>query len=1020
MPAKKKYTRRASATIQGATTNAAQEEDTPAQGVASGSVPSASDMDVRGAIQLLTQIVANQAQRQGTSDVHETGSSRSREFLKMKSPVFIGSKKDEDPQNFIDEFQKIFRVMHATDTEAAELAAYQLKDVANTWYEIWEESRGEDADPATWKEFADAFLEHFLPIEVLEAKALEFERLRQNDMSVNEYYLKFVSLAKYAPEMVRDMRARVRRFVLGLSDDLFADANIAAQNNDMTITKMVAFVQGNKDRLKEEERLRRAKEREFSKRAKSAKISTMGDLKQEKYQNFRTANSQSQASVGYRVPDYPICNTCGKRHLGLCRLGTNGCFGCGQQGHFLRDCPSAKQNNRGNAAQSTNSAAHHNSQAQQGHGATKSNNAGGGRNRLYALADRQDTEARRDAVTDPGSTLSYVTPYIAKKFGIEPEKLCEPFEVSTPVGESVIARCIYKGCPVKVHHRLTVADLVELEMLDFDVIMGMDCETDRAEHLRVVLQTLQDHKLYAKFSMCEFWLKSVAFLGHVISGEGVKVDSKKIEAVNNWPRPTSISDIRSFLGLAGYYRRFVEGFSSISSPLTRLTQKKVKFQWSDACEKSFEELKKRLTLAQVLTLPEGTEGFVVYCDASGVGLGCVLIQHGKVIAYASRQLKAHEKNYPTHDLELAAVVFALKIWRHYLYGVHVDIFTDHKSLQYIFKQRELNLRQRRWLELLKDYDVDILYHPGKANVVVDALSRRSMGSLAHVEADKRTMIKEVHRLANLGVRLLDSEDGGIVLQNRAESSLVAEVKEKQFSDSYLLQLKEGIHKHKTMAFEQGEMMAPYEALYRRRCRSPIGWFEVGEVELLGPDLVYQAMEKVNLIQRHLKTAQSRQKSYSDVRHRDLEFQVDDWVFLKVSPMKGVMRFGKKEKLSPRYIGPYRILRRIGHVTFELELPQELDDVHLVFHVSMLKKFMGDSSLVVPTEIIGVKDNLSYEEIPVAILDRQIRKLRTKEIASVKVLWRNQKVEEATLEVEGDMKSKYPHLFEEQKENVEGN
>ncbi|XP_070023297.1 uncharacterized protein [Nicotiana sylvestris] len=146
----------------------------------------------------------------------------------MKPPVFTGSKKDEDPQNFIDEVQKIFRVMHATNTEAAELAAYQLKDVANTWYETWEESRGEDTDPTTWMEFADAFLEHFLLIEVLEAKVLEFERLRQNDMSVNEYYLKFISLSKYAPEVVCDMRARVRRFVLGLSDDLFVDANIAA------------------------------------------------------------------------------------------------------------------------------------------------------------------------------------------------------------------------------------------------------------------------------------------------------------------------------------------------------------------------------------------------------------------------------------------------------------------------------------------------------------------------------------------------------------------------------------------------------------------------------------------------------------------------------------------------------------------------------------------------------------------------------------------------------------------------
>nr|XP_016433201.1 PREDICTED: uncharacterized protein LOC107759716 [Nicotiana tabacum] len=162
-------------------------------------------------------------------------------------------------------------------------------------------------------------------------------------------------------------------------------------------------------------------------------------------------------------------------------------------------------------------------------------------------------------------------------------------------------------------------------------------------------------------------------------------------------------------------------------------------------------------------------------------------------------------------------------------------------------------------------------------------------------------------------------------------------------------------------------------------------FKVGEAEFIGPDLVYQAMEKVNLIKEHLKMAQSHQKSYSDVQRRYLEFQVDDWVFLKVSRMKGVMRFGKKGKLSPIYIRTYRILRRIGHVSYELVLPQELASVHPIFHMSMLKKFTGDPSLVVPTKIIGVKDSLTYDEIPVAILDRQICKLGTKEIASVKVL-----------------------------------
>ena len=264
-------------------------------------------------------------------------------------------------------------------------------------------------------------------------------------------------------------------------------------------------------------------------------------------------------------------------------------------------------------------------------------------------------------------------------------------------------------------------DLFVIVFID-DILVYSRSKVEHANHLRAVLQVLRDRELYAKFSKCEFWLDSVAFLGHIVSDAGIAIDTQKIEAVKTWPRPMTPTEVRSFLGLAGYYRRFVEGFSSLSAPLTKLTQKAAKFQWTEACEHSFQELKDRLTSAPVLALPEGSEGYAVYCDASRVGLGCVLMQHGKVIAYASRLLRKHEKNYLTHDLELAAVVHALKISRHYLYGVHVDIFTDHKSLEYIFRQKELNLRQRRWLELLKDYDVDILYHPGKANVVADALS----------------------------------------------------------------------------------------------------------------------------------------------------------------------------------------------------------------------------------------------------------------------------------------------------------
>ncbi|EOY03326.1 DNA/RNA polymerases superfamily protein [Theobroma cacao] len=746
-----------------------------------------------------------------------------------------------------------------------------------------------------------------------------------------------------------------------------------------------------------------------------------------------------------------------------------------------------------------------------------------------------------------------------------------------------------------------------------DILIYSKSREEHEQHLKIVLQILREHRLYAKFSKCEFWLESVAFLGHVVSKEGIRVDTKKIEAVEKWPRPTSVSEIRSFVGLAGYYRRFVKDFSKIVAPLTKLTRKDTKFEWSDACENSFEKLKACLTTAPVLSLPQGTGGYTMFCDASGVGLGCVLMQHGKVIAYASRQLKRHEQNYPIHDLEMAAIVFALKIWRHYLYGETCEIYTDHKSLKYIFQQRDLNLRQCRWMELLKDYDCTILYHPGKANVVADALSRKSMGSLAHIsivrpilmdkikEAQskdefvikaledpqgrkgkmftkgtdgvlrygtrlyvpdgdglRREILEEAHMAAYVvhpgatkmyqdlkevywweGLKRdvaefvskclvcqqvkaehqkpagllqplpvpewkwehiamdfvtgLPRTSGGydsiwIVVDRLTKSAHFLPVKTTygaaqyarvyvdeivrlhgipisivsdrgaQFTSRFWGKLQEALgtkldfstafhpqtdgQSERTIqtleamlracvidlgvrweqylplvefaynnSFQTSIQMAPFEALYGRRCRSPIGWLEVGERKLLGPELVQDATEKIHMIRQRMLTAQSRQKSYADNRRRDLEFQVGDHVFLKVSPTKGVMRFGKKGKLSPRYIGPFEILEKVGAVAYRLALPPDLSNIHPVFHVSMLRKYNPDPSHVIRYETIQLQDDLTYEEQPVAILDRQVKKLRSKDVASVKVLWRNHTSEEVTWEAEDEMRTKHPHLFD---------
>jgi hypothetical protein len=279
-----------------------------------------------------------------------------------------------------------------------------------------------------------------------------------------------------------------------------------------------------------------------------------------------------------------------------------------------------------------------------------------------------------------------------------------------------------------------------------DILVYSKNEAEHTKHLHTVLQRLRDHQLYAKLSKCDFWLREIKFLGHTISQDRVSVDPDKVQEVMDWKPPTTVRQIRSFLGLAGYYRRFIPDFSRIAKPMTELLKKGVKYDWSQKCEDAFHTLRQHLTTAPVLAQPDNTKHFEVYCDASGTGLGCVLMQDNRVIAYVSRALRPHEQNYPTHDLELAAVVHALKIWRHYLMGAHCNIDTDHKSLKYIFTQADLNMRQRRWLELIKDYDLEVHYHPGKANVVADALSRKAQCNCKNMDARVTTLCDELCKL----------------------------------------------------------------------------------------------------------------------------------------------------------------------------------------------------------------------------------------------------------------------------------
>ena len=773
-----------------------------------------------------------------------------------------------------------------------------------------------------------------------------------------------------------------------------------------------------------------------------------------------------------------------------------------------------------------------------------------------------------------------------------------------------------------------------------DILVYSRDKEEHANHLRTVLQTLRGKQLYAKLSKCEFWLDQVVFLGHVISNGGIEVDPRKVEAVVQWAVPTNVSELRSFLGMAGYYRRFIEGFSIIAGPLTKLLRKDVQWVWTASCQSSFDELKQKLTSAPVLTIPTGKGGFTVYSDASYQGLGCVLMQHNKVVAYASRQLRPHEVSYPVHDLELAAVVHALKIWRHHLYGETFQVFTDHKSLKYLMTQKELNMRQRRWMELLKDYDCTIEYHPGKANVVADALSRKAGSSLARLRVDH---MGELIALRELNVDLQIGQEGALIATLQIRPVLRQRIQEVQDSDPSLAKIKEKIQQgvdtpfsiqdgtlmmgdrlcvpdtdglrseildeahnapyamhpgmtkmyktlrqhywwpglkkdvagfisrcltcqqvkaeHQapsgklqplpipvwkwekiTMDFVMGlprtlkgnnavwvivdrltksahflpirwgctleqlaekymaeivrlhgvpvsivsdrdprftsrfweslqkalgtrlhmstafhpqtdgqsertiqtleEMlracviefqdtwdkyipliefaynnhyhssigMAPYEALYGRKCRSPLYWDREGSEFIEGPDIVQLTMDKVDTIKSKLKAVQDRQKSYADQHRKEMEYQIGDKVFLKVSPWKGVLRFGNKGKLSPRYIGPYEILERVGPLAYRLALPPDLARIHNVFHVSMLRRYRSDPSHVLKDSEIQVSEDLTYVEEPVSIVDQKIKQLRNRAIPMVKVIWKNHGITEATWETEEKMRKNYPHLF----------
>jgi hypothetical protein len=328
-----------------------------------------------------------------------------------------------------------------------------------------------------------------------------------------------------------------------------------------------------------------------------------------------------------------------------------------------------------------------------------------------------------------------------------------------------------------------------------------------------------------------------------LSAKEIAVDPSKVKDILEWNSPTTVHEVQSFLGLASYYRRFIPDFSKIVKPITRLLKNDTKFDWSSKCNEAFDQLKVLLTTAPVLAQPDIEKPFDVYCDASGSGLGCVLMQEVRVIAYASRQLRLHEEHYPTHDLELAAVVDALKIWRHYLLGNICHLYTDHKSLKYIFTQFELNMRQRLWLELIKDYDLEIHYHLGKANVVADALSRKASCHCLTIRTPDTTLCQEMERL-NLGI-----VQQGTLTQLKLELVLLQRIIDAQRTD-------------KGMKYIHGKMEASKANCFRKDNQGVI-WFKDRIVVPKDIDVHQQILDEAHLSRYSIHPGST--KMYQDLK-----------------------------------------------------------------------------------------------------------------------------------------------------------
>nr|GEY47931.1 hypothetical protein [Tanacetum cinerariifolium] len=523
-----------------------------------------------------------------------------------------------------------------------------------------------------------------------------------------------------------------------------------------------------------------------------------------------------------------------------------------------------------------------------------------------------------------------------------------------------------------------------------DIVIYSKNEKEHKEHLKAILELLKKEMLYAKFLKCEFWIPKVQFLSYVIDRRDIHVDPAKIESIKNLGTTKTLTEIRQFLGLAGYYQRFIEGFLKIAKSMTKLTQRGIKFDWGEKKENAFKLIKQKLCSGPILALSEGSKDFVVYCDASHKVLGAVLMQREKIETLKPENLEKEDVGGM----------------------IRKDITKE------ILEPRAdgtMCLNGRSWLPCDGDLRSVIMHESHKSKYSIHLGSDKMYQDMKklywwpNMKANIATYVSKCLTCAR--VKAEHQRPSGLLVQpvipewkwdNITMDFITKLPKSSQGFDTIWVIVDRHIKLAHFLPIKENDPLDKLSSLYLNRIVARHG--------LPVSIICDQTTKKIVLIKQRIQAAQDRQKSYADLKRKPMEFEVGDGVMLKVSPWKGVVQFGKRGKLNPRYVRPFKVLSKVEKVAYKLEHPQELSRVHHTFHVSNLKKCYADEPLVMPLEGIHVDDRLQFMEEPVEIIEQEIKRLKRSQIPLVEVRWNSRGGPEFTWEREYSFRKKYPHLF----------